>query len=109
MVPTDKSQEELHPLVDIDRVIHAPARLMMLTYLYVVELADFVFLMRLTDLTWGNLSAHMSKLEEAGYVEVEKKFIGKKPHSVAKLTKEGRAAFKAYKKSLQQVLNDLPD
>jgi DNA-binding MarR family transcriptional regulator len=98
MVPTDKSQEELHPLVDIDRVIHAPARLMMLTYL-----------MRLTDLTWGNLSAHMSKLEEAGYVEVEKKFIGKKPHSVAKLTKEGRAAFKAYKKSLQQVLNDLPD
>lgn len=109
MVPTDKTQEELHPLVDIDRVIHAPARLMMLTYLYVVEHADFVFLMRLTDLTWGNLSAHMNKLEEAGYVEVEKKFIGKKPHSIAKLTKEGRAAFQTYKKSLQQVLNDLPD
>jgi DNA-binding MarR family transcriptional regulator len=109
MVPTDKTQEELHPLVDIDRVIHAPARLMMLTYLYVVEHADFVFLMRLTDLTWGNLSAHMSKLEEAGYVEVEKKFVGKKPHSIAKLTKKGRAAFQAYKTSMQQVLNDLPD
>ena len=106
---TDKTQDELHPLVDIDRVIHAPARLMMLTYLYVVEHADFVFLMRVTDLTWGNLSAHMSKLEEAGYVEVEKKFIGKKPHSIAKLTKEGRTAFQAYKKSMQQVLNDLPD
>jgi len=106
---TDKTQEELHPLVDIDRVIHAPARLMMLTYLYVVEHADFVFLMRVTDLTWGNLSAHMSKLEEAGYVEVEKKFIGKKPHSIAKLTEEGRTAFQAYKKSLQKVLNDLPD
>ncbi len=109
MAPTDKTQGNLHPLVDIDRVIHAPARLMMLTYLYVVEQADFVFLMRLTDLSWGNLSAHMSKLEEAGYVEVEKKFVGKKPHSIAKLTAEGRSAFKTYKQSLQQVLDDLPD
>jgi DNA-binding MarR family transcriptional regulator len=109
MAPTDKAQEELHPLVDIDRVIHAPARLMMLTYLYVVEHADFVFLMRQTDLTWGNLSAHIGKLEEAGYVEVEKKFIGKKPHSIARLTSAGRGAFKAYKQSMQQVLNDLPD
>lgn len=109
MAQTDKAQEELHPLVDIDRIIHAPARLMMLTYLYVVEYADFVFLTRLTNLTWGNLSSHIGKLEEAGYVEVEKKFIGKKPHSIAKLTKEGRAAFKNYKQSLQQVLDDLPD
>jgi DNA-binding MarR family transcriptional regulator len=109
MAPTDKTQEELHPLVDIDRIIHAPARLMMLTYLYVVEHADFVFLTRLTGLTWGNLSAHMGKLEEAGYVEVEKKFVGKKPHSIAKLTKEGRSAFQEYKQSMQQVLNDLPD
>jgi DNA-binding MarR family transcriptional regulator len=109
MAPTDKAQEELHPLVDIDRIIHAPARLMMLTYLYVVEHADFVFLMRQTGLTWGNLSAHIGKLEEAGYVEVEKKFIGKKPHSIARLTEAGRGAFKAYKQSMQQVLNDLPD
>lgn len=109
MAPTDKGKDELHPLADIDRVIHAPARLMMLTYLYVVEHADFVFLMRMTGLTWGNLSAHISKLEEAGYVEVEKKFVGKKPHSMARLTDAGREAFKAYKDSLQQVLNDLPD
>jgi DNA-binding MarR family transcriptional regulator len=109
MAPTDKTKGDLHPLVDIDRVIHAPARLMMLTYLYVVEHADFVFLMRLTDLTWGNLSAHISKLEEAGYVEVEKQFVDKKPHSIARLTTAGREAFKAYKNSLQQVLNDLPD
>jgi DNA-binding MarR family transcriptional regulator len=109
MAPTDKNKDELHPLADIDRIIHAPARLMMLTYLYVVEHADFVFLMRMTGLTWGNLSAHISKLEEAGYVEVEKKFVGKKPHSIARLTDAGREAFKAYKDSLQQVLNDLPD
>ncbi len=93
----------------IDRVIHAPARLMVLTYLYVVEHADFVFLMRLTGLTWGNLSSHISKLEESGYVAVEKKFVGKKPLSIARLTKEGREAFRKYKLSLQQVLNDLPD
>ncbi len=101
--------EELHPLVDIDRVIHAPARLMVLTYLYVVESADFIFLVRLTGLTWGNLSTHLRKLEEAGYVAIEKEFQGKKPHTMIRLTGQGRAAFRVYKNSLQQVLNDLPD
>lgn len=62
-----------HPLAEIDRVIHAPARLMVLTYLYVVESADYIFLMQLTGLTWGNISTHLRKLEEAGYVEIEKK------------------------------------
>jgi DNA-binding MarR family transcriptional regulator len=100
---------ELHPLADIDQVIHAPARLMVLTYLYVVESADYVFLMRLTGLTWGNLSTHLSKLEEAGYIAINKEFKGKKPHTTIGLTKQGRTAFKEYKKNLQQVLNDLPD
>jgi DNA-binding MarR family transcriptional regulator len=100
---------QLHPLVDIDRVIHASPRLMVLTYLYVVESADYVFLMRMTGMTWGNLSTHLSKLEEAGYIAMEKQFRGKKPHTIIHLTKEGRAAFRAYKKSMQQVLDDLPD
>ena len=100
---------ELHPLADIDQVIHAPARLMVLTYLYVVESADYVFLMRLTGLTWGNLSTHLTKLEEAGYIAIEKEFKGKKPHSTVRLTSQGRAAFMAYKKSMQRVLDDLPD
>ena len=100
---------ERHPLADIDQVIHAPARLMVLTYLYVVEHADYVFLIRLTGLTWGNLSTHLNKLEEAGYIEINKQFKGKKPHTTIRLTKQGRAAFRAYKKSLQQVLDDLPD
>jgi DNA-binding MarR family transcriptional regulator len=103
------SKEDLHPLVDIDRVIHAPARLMILTYLYVVESADFIFLMRLTGLTWGNLSSHLSKLEEVGYVEIEKKFVNKKPHTMIRLTDRGRTAFQEYKQSLQEVLNNLPD
>ena len=100
---------ELHPLAEIDQVIHAPARLMVLTYLYVVESVDYVFLMRLTGLTWGNLSTHLTKLEEAGYVTITKTFKGKKPHSTIRLTDRGRAAFREYKQSLQQVLDDLPD
>lgn len=105
--PTE--QEQLHPLADIDQVIHSPARLMVLTYLYVVESADFIFLMRLTGLTWGNLSTHLSKLEETGYVTIEKTFKGKKPHTLIHLTDRGRAAFSQYKKSMQRVLDDLPD
>jgi len=102
-------EPELHPLADINQVIHAPARLMVLTYLYVVQSADYVFLMRLTGLTWGNLSTHLAKLEEAGYIVIEKEFKGKKPHSTIRLTAQGRLAFKEYKKSMQQVLDDLPD
>lgn len=107
----DQQTEEgsLHQLADIDQVVHAPARLMVLTYLYVVDSADFVFLRGLTGLTWGNLSTHMSKLEEAGYVVIEKGYKGKKPHTMIRLTEQGRAAFREYKTSMQQVLDDLPD
>ena len=104
-----QTDPELHPLADIDQVIHAPARLMVLTYLYVVESADYVFLIRLTGLTWGNLATHLAKLEEAGYIAINKEFKGKKPHTTISLTKQGRSAFREYKKSLQQVLDDLPD
>lgn len=104
-----KPDPEKHPLADIDQVIHAPARLMVLSHLYVVESADCVFLMRRTGLTWGNLSTHLSKLEEAGYVEIEKEFRGKKPHTTVGLTKRGRSAFREYKKSLRKVLDDLAD
>lgn len=100
---------KLHPLADIDQVIHTSARLMVLTYLYVVESADFVFLKNMTGLTWGNLSTHLGKLEIAGYITIIKEFKGKKPHTTISLTKEGRTAFRDYKKNLQQVLDDLPD
>lgn len=103
------TKPDLQPLADINQIIHAPARLMVLTYLYVVESADYVYLLRLTGLTWGNLATHLSKLEEAGYIDILKEFIGKKPHTTIKLTQNGRAAFREYKKSMQQVLDDLPD
>ncbi len=101
-------QEKLHRLADIDQVIHAPARLMVLTCLYVVESADVLFLKSMTGLTWGNLSTHLSKLEEAGYLVIEKGYKGKKPHTSVRLTEQGRTAFRSYKQNLQ-VLDDLPN
>lgn len=95
-------------LTGIDPVVHAPARLMILSYLYVVDSADYVFLMRLTGLTWGNIAAQLGKLEEAGYVEIEKSFNGKKPRSTVRLTDTGRNAFREYRRLMRQVLDDLP-
>jgi len=100
---------ELKNLAGLDPLIHAPARLMVLTYLYVVDSIDFVYLKRVTDLSWGNLSRHLSKLEEAGYVELEKSFQDKKPHTMIRLTNRGREAFRAYKEGLQNLLGNLPE
>ena len=100
--------EDHQPIAEIDRLIHEPARLMIMAYLYVVESADFLFLMRQTGLTHGNLSSHMSKLEAAGYIEVVKEFVDRKPHTMLQLTDKGRAAFQKYRQSMMQVFDDLP-
>ena len=109
MTTTKTGSEDLQPIADIDRLIHEPARLMILALLYVVESGDFTFLMRQTGLTWGNLSSHLSKLEAAGYIEVEKEFVDRKPRTMLYLTDKGRAAFREYRQSMKQVLDDLPD
>ena len=109
MATTRIGSEDLQPLADIDRIIHEPARLMILALLYVVESGDFTFLMRQTGLTWGNLSSHMSKLEAAGYIEVEKEFVDRKPRTMLRLTDEGRTAFQEYVQSMKQVFDDLTD
>ncbi|NIV92093.1 transcriptional regulator [candidate division KSB1 bacterium] len=80
-----------------------------MAHLYVVESADFTYLMRQTDLTWGNLSSHMSKLEEAKYIEVIKEFKGKRPNTMLKLTKRGRKAFRQYRQQMLDVLENLPE
>lgn len=90
----------------LDRLVHEPARLKILAYLYVVKSADFVFLLSRTGLTWGNLSSHMSKLEEAGYIEVEKEIKDKRPHTMLSLTEEGRAAFEGYRQDMLQLLDE---
>lgn len=102
-VGKDKS-ERRETVTAIDRLIHEPARLTIMAHLCVVDSADFLFLIKQTGMTWGNLSVHISKLETAGYLDVKKEFIGKKPHTVLSLTKQGRIAFEAYRKSMRQVL-----
>ena len=99
-----KPSESLRDLVDIDRVVHEPARLMLMMYLFNVEAADYTFLVNVTGLTWGNLSSHLSKLEEAGYVELEKGYVGKKPNTMVRLTDAGRKALDDYRKAMQKML-----
>ncbi len=105
--PTDDSEGQQR-LPAIDRLIHEPARFLVMANLYVVDAADYLFLQRQTGLTWGNISSHLSKLEAAGYVEMVKGFKGKKPHTMLRLTEEGRTAFRQYRDSMRQVLDDLP-
>ena len=110
MVPPEKDAESVFPLLnDLDRVIHSPARLMILTYLYVVESGDMVYLVNQTGLSWGNLATHVNKLEEAGYIEIEKEFRGRKPFTMLHLTEKGREAYRQYRKQMMNLLDDLPD
>lgn len=99
----------LASLSDVDRVIHEPARLSIVALLYVLESADFTFVMNQTGMTWGNLSSHMTKLEEAGYLDIEKTFKGKRPNTMLKLTEKGRQAFQAYRQQMQQFFDDVPE
>jgi DNA-binding MarR family transcriptional regulator len=103
----EKERGVLGTSLDIDKTIHEPARLLIMANLYVVESADFTYLMRQTDLTYGNLSSHMSKLEEAGYIVVTKEFKGKRPNTMLKLTQEGRKALQSYREQIMEVLAGL--
>ena len=90
----------------LNKVIHEPARLLIMTHLFVVTDADFVYLKRATDMTAGNLSTHLTKLEDAGFVKITKAFEGKKPHTTLKLTAKGRKAFEDYRKNILEVLGE---
>lgn len=98
-----KTRDDFPEVGEIDRLIHEPVRLLLLAHLYVVESADFLFLMNQLNLTFGNLSSHMSKLEEAGYISVEKEFVEKKPITRLRLTEVGRAAFDDYKARMKHL------
>ena len=93
--------------MNLDRIIHEPARLSILTNLFVVEDANATYLLQQTGLTWGNLGSHLAKLEAAGYVDVAKAFEGRKPQTTISLTPEGRAALIAYREQLLAALDPL--
>jgi len=94
---------------DVDRLIHEPARLLIVTILSAVESADFLYLQRETGLTKGNLSSHLSKLEAAGYVEIRKTYRGKIPLTVCKLSESGQAAFSDYRDQLKYIVDNTED
>ena len=100
-----QTTDSLSEIVNIDRLVHSPARLSILTYLSVVEEGDAVYLLNQTGLTWGNLSANVTRLQEAGYIEVVKEFKDKKPHTLLKLTDRGRRAFHDYQNKMKGLLD----
>jgi DNA-binding transcriptional ArsR family regulator len=101
--------ERSDPLA-LDRLIHEPGRLAILTVLSSVKDADFVFLQRTTGLTKGNLSSHLTKLEQAGLVEIEKRFIHKKPNTNVALTSLGKRRIADHWTRLERLkhLTDTP-
>ncbi len=92
---------------DLDRVIHSPTRLKILLVLMSVEEADFTFISNAAELTRGNLSANLSKLEDAGYIKVEKKFIERVPKTILSITQAGKKALEDYSNLLGPILDGL--
>jgi DNA-binding transcriptional ArsR family regulator len=95
---------KIQRLAEIDRIIHEPTRLMVVALLAAVKEADFPYLHHSTRLTKGNLSVHLSKPEEAGYVEIEKTFRGKYPLTICRLTERGREVLDNYRKVMKAAL-----
>lgn len=99
-------QPNLNIDLKIDRLVHEPVRLKILAYLSEVESADFVFLVSRLGLTMGNLSAHISKLQEAGYIKIDKSFKENRPHTMISLTASGSDAFSKYRDGMLQLLQE---
>jgi DNA-binding MarR family transcriptional regulator len=94
---------------DLDRLIHEPGRLAIAAVLNAVDQADFLFLLKQTGLTRGNLSSHTAKLEAAGYIEIEKTFVEKVPRTVYRLTAVGQQALDSYRRHMGRVLEAFKD
>lgn len=101
---SEPDSNSIRNLVDIDRVIHEPARLALVSILATVKEADFLYLRRETGLTKGNLSSHLSKLEESGYVEIEKTYKGKLPLTICRLSEAGEKAFATYREQMKLLV-----
>lgn len=109
MSQNDPKHENHRRVDEIDRTVHSPTRLKILIVLAAVVNADFTFLVKSTGLTRGNLSANLRKLEEAGYVTIEKGFANRVARTIIQLTNEGRSALKTYNKNMRTVLDDLQE
>ena len=105
----EKIETKIPLLPPIDKVIHEPARLDILATLFVIKESDFIFLKNQTGMTWGNLSSHLSKLEDAGYIRIKKEISNKKIKTRISLTDEGRRAFREYRQSIDEFLKKFPE
>jgi len=105
---TKPQPDNLQTLADLDRLVHEPGRLLVMACLAVVERADYLYVLKQTGLTQGNLSSHLTKLENGGYIAVEKSFQGKVPRTQLSLTAEGRNAFQKYRTQIVQALSAFP-
>ena len=92
--------KSLENLVNLDRIVHEPTRLAILTALSACESADFTFLRSVLGVSWGNLGGHLATLEKAGLVTIEKRFEAKMPHTSVSLTAAGRRAIDDHWKQL---------
>lgn len=90
--------------VKLDPLLHSELRLAVMSTLLSLEEADFVYLREATGATAGNLSVQLDKLSEAGYITVEKGFVGRKPRTVCRITQKGREAFAGYVEALKSYL-----
>ncbi|MEZ0072248.1 winged helix-turn-helix domain-containing protein [Planotetraspora sp. GP83] len=97
-----------HPRHELDEVIHAPVRLSIMAALAAAEKADFRFLRDTIEVSDSLLSKHILTLEEAGYVRVEKTFVGKRARTWLSLTDRGRGAFTAYTDVLRRITEGIP-
>jgi len=97
----------LHLAADIDKTVHEPARLLILSMLYVIDSADFVFLHTQSGLTRGNFSTHISKLEDRGFIDVTKEFVDRKPTTFYAITASGREAVETYRAQMTKILSEL--
>ena len=95
--------DQLRAIADLDRVIHEPGRLMIVALLSAVKECDFLYLLNETQLNKGNLSSHLARLEEAGYVEIQKTYRGKTPQTLVRLTRSGRAGFEQYREGILEA------
>ncbi|MEM7333358.1 MAG: transcriptional regulator [Chloroflexota bacterium] len=96
-------------ITKLDSLLHQQSRLLIMTMLFPVESADFLYLLQETALTKGNLSTHLAKLEKADYLSVEKTYRGKTPLTIYALTTSGRDAFATYRRQLREIADALPE
>lgn len=96
--------EDITSVTNFDRVLHSPARLAIVAILSAVKEADFVYLLNASGLTKGNLSTHLTRLADEGYIEIEKTYQGKIPLTLCRLTSQGRQAFADYREQMKRFV-----